>query len=248
MAHASRRHALRRLMSESPKRLRRTIGDLGRRIRAGGNPKAKEELAFWRGVQKAEGQLEGEHFEFFFTTHFGLDLSFYEGKRVLDIGCGPRGSLEWASMTAERVGLDPLVGVYRELGIDDHAMTYVEAQSEDIPFDDGHFDVVSSFNSLDHVDDLDATIAEIKRVLKPAGTLLVLTDVNHDPTPTEPIEFSWDVVDRFAPEASPVEVRHYEKPAEGVYQSLTASVPYDHADPTRRYGVLSARFVRDATA
>ena len=29
-----------------------------------------------------------------------------------DIGCGPRGSLEWATMAAERVGLDPPVNKY----------------------------------------------------------------------------------------------------------------------------------------
>ena len=28
------------------------------------------------------------------------------GMRVLDVGCGPRGSLEWATMAARRVGID----------------------------------------------------------------------------------------------------------------------------------------------
>src|SRR5206468_2928985 len=163
----------------------------------------------WRSVHDVQGGLSSDHFEEFFTEHFGLMRAFYEGKRLLDIGCGPRGSLEWASMAEERVGLDPLVGSYRDLGIETHQMTYVEAHSEDVPFDDGRFDVVSSFNSLDHVDDLEPTIAEIKRVLKPGGTFLLITDVNHDPTPTEPIEFSWDIVDSLGPELSPVNIRHF---------------------------------------
>jgi len=42
-----------------------------------------------------------------FLDYFGLSKDFYKGKKILDIGCGPRGSLEWADMTLERVGLDP---------------------------------------------------------------------------------------------------------------------------------------------
>jgi len=228
-------------------RIRSSLGKLKRSIQFRGDTKrlkAHEELAFWKATFDREGHLVGRHFEYFFTTHFGLDRSFYDGARMLDIGCGPRGSLEWASGAAERVGLDPLVPVYRELGIDEHEMTYVASGSEDIPFDDGHFDVVSSFNSLDHVDDLHRTIAELKRVLRSGGTLLLLTDVNHDPTPTEPIAFSWDVVAEFGPELRVVDTRHYEKSPDGVYQSIEAGVDYDHSDPTRRYGVLSARLER----
>jgi SAM-dependent methyltransferase len=227
-------------------RARRSVGKLTRALRPGGSGRAKgdEELAFWRSRRDAEGRLTGQHYEHFFTSHFGLDREFYAGKKLLDIGCGPRGSLEWATTAEERVGLDPLAGAYREFGIDEQQMTYVEAPAERIPFEDGYFDVVSSFNSLDHVDDLLATIAEIKRVVKPGGTLLLLTDVNHDPTPTEPIEFSWDVVELFGPELAPAEVEHYEKSADGVYQSISAGVRYDHNDANRRYGVLSARFAK----
>ena len=39
--------------------------------------------------------------------YFNLDKSFYKNKRILDVGCGPRGSLEWDDMALERVGLDP---------------------------------------------------------------------------------------------------------------------------------------------
>ena len=105
---------------------------------------------------------------------------------MLDIGCGPRGSLELADTALERVGLDPLAKEYLKLGDASHMMTYVASRSESIPFADGYFDIVCSFNSFDHVADLKRTIiAEIVRVVKPGGLFLLLSEVNHAPTKTE---------------------------------------------------------------
>lgn len=159
------------------------------------------ELKFWRGKYAAEGgRLRHAHYEQFYTDVFGLTQADYAGKRVLDIGCGPRGSLEWANVARERVGLDPLAVDYLKLGADLHRMSYVAAASEDIPFTDEHFDIVTSFNSLDHVDDLRKTIAEIKRIARVGGLLLLIVEINHPPTPTEPIALRRDLLEFFAPE------------------------------------------------
>jgi SAM-dependent methyltransferase len=168
----------------------------GLRARRAG--KSGAELGYWRERRDAEGTLSNAHYEEFYTGQFGLTHDDYAGKRVLDIGCGPRGSLEWAAEAAERVGLDPLADDYRELGTDTHSMTYVAAGAERIPFEDGHFDVVTAMNSLDHVDDVDAAIAEMTRVTRPGGIALVLVEVDHPPTPTEPQSLGSDVLDRFA--------------------------------------------------
>src|SRR3954468_20042683 len=109
--------------------------------------KGDHELAFWRARMDDEGgRLENRHYEHFFTTWFGLDRDFYVGRRVLDVGCGPRGSLEWATMAARRAGLDPLADAYRsELGASERAMEYLAAGAEAIPAPDDAFDVVTSF-------------------------------------------------------------------------------------------------------
>ncbi|MBW2459229.1 MAG: class I SAM-dependent methyltransferase [Deltaproteobacteria bacterium] len=206
--------------------------------------KGHHELAYWRKRKAAEGTLGNDHYEAFYTSHFGLSHDDYAGKRVLDIGCGPRGSLEWATKARERVGLDPLAAEYRKLGAAEHQMRYVACSAEHIPFADGHFDILCTFNSLDHVDDLEATIAEIGRVVAPGGLCLLLTDVNHDPTPAEPITFSFDVVDSFRPAFEVIETGHHEKRIRGLYESLAEDIPYDHDDPSRRYGILSAKLRR----
>jgi hypothetical protein len=69
------------------------------------------ELAYWERRKRIEGALSGDHFKYFYTAHFGLDDGFYQGKFIMDIGCGPRGSLEWASMASRRLffSLQPAV-------------------------------------------------------------------------------------------------------------------------------------------
>lgn len=215
--------------------MRRLTGSR-RRNRLGS--KGSAELAFWRERVEAEGGLRTlPEWARFYTGHFGLDRSFYDGKRVLDVGCGPRGSLEWATNATERVGLDPLAGAYRELGTDRHAMTYVEAGAEAIPLPTGHFDVVACLNALDHVDDLDQAIAEISRVTREGGTLLLITEVNHEPTATEPQQFGWEILERFT--AWDVEWEKRNQKLEDIYGSLTADVDYSSG-----LGLLSARLAR----
>lgn len=214
--------------------------------------KTGAELAFWESRLQQQGVLSNDHFEYFYTDHFGLEKVFYRNKTILDIGCGPRGSLEWATQARLRVGLDPLADAYRRLGTDRHTMQYVACGAEYIPFPDSSFDVVCSFNSLDHVDDLDAVIAEIIRVLAADGLFLLLTDIHLHPTVLEPMAYSWNIVEKFLPALDIVQQQHFEysvKSAEGfgdIYQSLRQSVPYNHADPTDRYGILSARFHKRA--
>ncbi len=159
------------------------------------------ELKYWKGKYAAEGgSLKHDHYQQFYTEVFGLTQADYAGKRVLDIGCGPRGSLEWADSAQERVGLDPLAVDYLKFGAARHRMNYVAAASEAIPFADGHFDIITSFNSLDHVDDLRKTIAEIKRTARVGGVMLLMVEINHAPTPTEPITLHRDLLRAFAPE------------------------------------------------
>ena len=60
----------------------------------------------------------------------------------------------------------------------------LRAPAEDLPFDDGAFDVVVSTLVLCGVDDQPRAIREIRRVLRPAGRLLFLEHVRA-PEPTE---------------------------------------------------------------
>ena len=205
--------------------------------------KRTAELDFWRGVFEHDGgRPSNEHFEALFQRPFGLTGDFFAGKRLLDVGCGPAGSLEWATMAAERVGVDPLVGQYRSLGINEQRMRYVEAGSEEMPFPDESFDVVSTFNSLDHVEDVERTITEIIRVLRAGGSLLLVVEVNHPPTVTEPASLPWELPSWFGPSMRTVFERRFESSGPNwFFETVFTDQRWDDSRTEPRAGILVAR-------
>lgn len=207
--------------------------------------KSYSELSYWRQKKSEEGELANDHYDFFYTEHFNLSSEDYSEKRILDIGCGPRGSLEWADMSKQRVGLDPLANEYLKLGADQHKMEYVESGSENIPFPDAHFDIVCSFNSLDHVVNVGQTLAEIKRVTAPNGLFLLLVEANHKPTSCEPHEIKPEIIKQFEPEFSCEDVAFYLPEPSGLYASVKANRKAENPLNAEQEGWLSAKFLKN---
>jgi len=115
------------------------------------------------------------------------DERFFDGKVVVDIGPGPLGFPD-ACPARVSIGVDPLAERYHEHGLlleGSHAI-YLSLGAEAIPLTSASVDVVVARNSLDHVDDPDAVLAETKRLLRPGGTLILNFDAGHEPTATEP--------------------------------------------------------------
>jgi SAM-dependent methyltransferase len=194
----------------------------------------RAEIDFWR--RRPDLISDGRR-EWVFTQCFGIDREWYAAKRILDVGCGPRGSLDWAPDAAARIGLDPLADRYVELGVDPGAMEYVTGVAERMPFADNSFDVVSSINSLDHVDDVRRAATEMIRVLAPGGLLLLATELNHRARLTEPQTFGWEIVDAFTPPLELLEERRLADSGAGIDQSLADARPYSGGP-----GVLLAKF------
>jgi 2-polyprenyl-3-methyl-5-hydroxy-6-metoxy-1,4-benzoquinol methylase len=103
----------------------------------------------------------------------GLDLK--PGERVLDAGCGGGLLLNQLAVrygvAGTGVDLAPLA-VQRAKACGDPGLRYRVAQLERLPFKDASFDAVVSFDVLEHVQDKEAVLKELLRVLRPGGRFL----------------------------------------------------------------------------
>jgi SAM-dependent methyltransferase len=100
------------------------------------------------------------------------------GAEVLDAACGVGyGSAFLGEVAAHVVGLDrdePAIAYARAR----YARPNVEFRVGDVlalDFPDASFDAVCSFETIEHVEDADAFVAEAARVLRPGGVFLVST-------------------------------------------------------------------------
>lgn len=114
------------------------------------------------------------------TNRYVLDFARrFPGAAVLDFGCGAGELVE----TARAAGLDMRGCDIYYAGSDTRAQagqrgllgaSVIESRTGFIPFEDASFDLVVNNQVMEHVEDLDGTLAEIHRVLRPHGTLLSL--------------------------------------------------------------------------
>lgn len=99
------------------------------------------------------------------------------GLRVLDVGCGG-GYLpeELTRLFSQVSGVDlsraSVAAALAHARLTDLQISYRVARAESLPFADASFDLVTCCDVLEHVDDLDRTLAEAARVLKPGGIFI----------------------------------------------------------------------------
>ncbi len=117
-----------------------------------------------------------------FCQSFGLGVEDLRGKRLLEVGSGfgvflavarRDYGIESFGVEPASVGFDSSREIAREVlgqyAIDSSIL--IDAKGEDLPFPDGHFDLIFSSNVLEHTEDPQLVIEEALRVLKPGGRM-----------------------------------------------------------------------------
>jgi SAM-dependent methyltransferase len=94
--------------------------------------------------------------------------------RVLEIGSGPVGVVGFFP-AAERLAIDPLEPYYASnatlTAVRNAVVEYREGSAEALPCESGGYDLVIMENCIDHVRDVTGAMGEIKRALRPSGSL-----------------------------------------------------------------------------
>jgi tRNA (mo5U34)-methyltransferase len=174
------------------------------RIRAQARDGATAELRptfTWRDYAKGENpydqiDLSGERYDPRYPhansvavehrARYHLAASLVSGLRVLDAGCG----LGYGATTMARAGaatvdaIDANSGVIESSARKDKAgVRFRMGDVRHLPYADASFDLVVCFEVLEHMVEHDELLAEFKRVLRPAGRLLISTP-NKDSYPS----------------------------------------------------------------
>lgn len=125
-----------------------------------------------RFVPGAAGEIWYEHWH---RYHFVAPL--VAGRDVLDVACGEGyGSALMARSAAYVTGADisPTAIEHARAQYAGHAnLEFREADCAALPFADASFDVVVSFETLEHIEAQEAFLDEIRRVLRPGGVVAI---------------------------------------------------------------------------
>jgi ubiquinone/menaquinone biosynthesis C-methylase UbiE len=111
---------------------------------------------------------------------FAMTLAQMSGlpaERVLDVACGTGQLLEFLAETtdqSELVGIDrvPAMLEVAKQRLADRA-TFLEGEAQHLPFEDAHFQLVTSTNAFHYFPDADGALREIRRVISPDGNLII---------------------------------------------------------------------------
>lgn len=117
--------------------------------------------------------------------HVARLLTLTGEERALDVGTGAGAfALALAPLVREVVGVDIVPELLAEAGKRATENTqFLEADAEELPFPPDSFDVVSTARTLHHVPRPEIVLAEMTRVLRPGGTMLVVDQL----APVDPL-------------------------------------------------------------
>ena len=147
-------------------------------------PEHTDGLTFWEHVER-----------------YRFAIEHVRDRRVLDIACGEGyGAAALAAAgSAHVIGVDisaaACAHAHEKYGLETRV-----GSAETMPLGDGEVDVVVSFETIEHLHDVNAFIRECHRVLSPGGTLIISTPnlpVYHERAPDNPFHHHEMEIDEF---------------------------------------------------
>ena len=124
-----------------------------------------------RFIPTEQGRIRLEHYH-----RYAVVRDVVKGKAVLDVACGEGyGSVLMADVAHTVVGVDISdEAVHHASSLyDKQNLKFVQASVINLEFPDDSFDVVVSFETIEHLAEQVEMLSEIRRVLRPNGVLII---------------------------------------------------------------------------
>lgn len=133
-----------------------------------------EERLIHDGLEHGKGSFAQEH-----LARYKFAFKYCRDKKILDIACGTGyGSFLLAdNCNAEVHGADisqKSISIARNSNAHPN-IVYKVTDACDLPYTDNLFDIVISFETIEHIENQHKFLSELSRVLKPNGTLVIST-------------------------------------------------------------------------
>lgn len=124
-------------------------------------------------------EIELERYQYQYHIPKIHDWLDWTGKNILEIGTGVGTDARQligrgANYTGINVDQGSVAATARALSVFDLEGRVMQCSATELVFDDESMDVVYSFGVLHHIPEVEKAVAEIQRVLKPGGELLIM--------------------------------------------------------------------------
>ncbi len=143
----------------------------------------KVPATYWDDSYK-NNRLQKLYYDIRFKIINDLLADVPEQGSVLDVGCASGFSIDHYAKARPDVS-------YAGADVAPHHIEYAQKErpqhtfktgpAEALPYEDNTFDSVTMLDVIEHVVDVDACLAEMKRVLKPGGTAIIFVVEEHNP-------------------------------------------------------------------
>ena len=172
-----------------------------------GNVLPELEATGERFLPEMQGTIALEHLH-----RYAMAKDFAAGKVVLDIACGEGyGSAVLAGAAARVYGVDIALDAiaHAKAKYQRPNVKFLSGRCADIPLADGTVDLVVSFETIEHHTEHEEMFAEIKRVLRPGGLMIMSSPDKREYTERANYTNAYHVKELYAEEFQRLVERHF---------------------------------------
>lgn len=163
----------------------------------------------------------GEH-----AARYVFALPFVESKKVLDIACGTGYGIRLLRSKAKfvtGVDIDPVAANEAKAECGENASVLL-GNGLGLPFEDATFDVITSFETLEHLRERGSFLAELSRVLTAEGKLILSTPNANYSQPVNGVPANPFHIHEYEPDELKAEMEAYFTIERFLGQDLDASI------------------------